>query len=242
MKTVLITGSSRGIGLDIAKRFSMEKYNVVLNCNKSVNKMETEVELLKKTNENVIGIQCDVSKYEDVERMFNKIESIFGNVDILINNAGICHIGLFTEMSEQEWGLLINSNINSVFNCTQLALKSMISRKSGVIVNISSIWGVTGASCECVYSATKGAINSFTKAIAKEVAPSDIRVNAIACGLIDTEMNNFLTEEEKNNIIESIPLCRIGKGKEISDMAFFLSSEQSSYLTGQVITVDGGFS
>ena len=239
MKTVLITGSSRGIGLEIAKCFSESGYRIVMNCIRNEDRMNEEVYLMKKANKNVIGIKADVSKYDEVENMFDRIGKHFGDVDILINNAGISYVGLFTEMDPKEWNHILETNINSMFNCTKLALPSMISRKSGAIINISSIWGNVGASCEVVYSSTKGAVNGFTKALAKEVGPCNIKVNAVACGVIDTEMNSFLSEEEKSNITEEIALCRFGKAREVANAVFFLASDQCDFLTGQVIVLDG---
>ena len=175
-----------------------------------------------------------------LEDIFKKIENKFGCVDILINNAGISHIGLFNKITPDIWQNLIKTNIEGVFNCSHIACQNMINKKDGIIINISSIWGNVGASCEVVYSATKGAINSFTKALAKELAPSGIRINAISCGAIETEMNNFLSSEEKENFINEIPYMRFGKPEEVANLAYYLSSKNSSYLTGQIITLDGG--
>ena len=171
--------------------------------------------------------------------MFDTIYSIYGNIDILINNAGISHLGLFTDMTPDDWNRLIDVNFKSVLNCTHLALPKMISRKSGNIINISSIWGERGASCEAVYSATKGAINAFTKAMAKELGPSEIRVNAISCGVIETKMNSCFTEEERAVLTDEISLMRFGKPEEIAKIALFLARDDSSFITGQIITADG---
>lgn len=241
-KTVLITGSSRGIGKEIAIAFSnVPTCNVVLNCNKSIDKMNSLLSELKVINKNVIGIQADVGNYIEVQKMFEEIDKIFGCVDILINNASICHIGLFGDMKIEEWQNILNTNLNSVINCSHLATKSMVQNKNGVIINISSIWGISGASCEVIYSTTKGGVNTFTKALAKELGPSNIRVNSIACGVIETEMNDWLSSEDKEMLKENIPLMRFGFCKEVAELCTFLASDKSKYMTGQIITLDGGF-
>jgi len=238
-KTVLITGSSRGIGKAIAFAFAKEGCNIVLNASQSSG------ELLKTQNE-LKAMECysysylaDVSDYENCKEMFGTISNIYGNIDIVVNNAGVSHMGLFTEMRPAEWNRLLDINIKSVFNCTHLALPKMISKKGGAIINISSIWGERGASCEAVYSATKGAINSFTKAMAKEVGPSGIRVNAIAAGVIDTQMTSWLSKEEREVLTNDVSLMRFGKSEEIANLAVFLAGERSSFINGQIITADG---
>jgi len=239
--TVLITGSSRGIGRAAAEEFNKNGFNIILNCSKSVDELDETVTHLKETNPNVIGIVADVSDFESALDMFRTANTRFGGVDILINNAGIAHMGLFSEMSPAEWQRVMDVNINSTLNCTKLALPYMLERKSGCIVNISSVWGLTGASCEAVYSLTKGAINAFTKALAKELAPSGIRVNAVACGVIDTVMNSTLDAAEKASLAESIPMGRFGTSLEIADLVCFLCSNKAEYITGQVIAADGGW-
>jgi len=240
-KTVLVTGSSRGIGKAIAYEFALLNYNVVINCVKNVNKLNDTFKQLKNINNNILAVQADVSNYNQVCNMYDEIENKFGSVDIVINNAGISYVGLFNEMKPDNWKDIMNTNVNSMFNCTYKALPHMISNKSGSIINISSIWGNVGASCEAVYSASKGAVNSFTKALAKELGPCNIRINAISCGIIDTEMNCFLSEDEKKQLTEQIPLMRFGKPKDVAKLAVFLASENSNYLTGQIITLDGAF-
>ncbi len=238
-KVVLVTGSSSGIGKAIATLFAKQGYKVVLNCRSSVDKMLILQNELLLFNPNILAIQCDVSNYDATQKMFDEIINKFGNVDILINNAGISEFGLFTDTTPQNLHNTINTNLFSCINTTHLALPNMISKKSGTIINISSIWGNVGASCEVLYSTSKSAINGFTKAIAKEVAPSNVLVNAIACGLIDTNMNNTLSDEDKQAFIDEIPMCRQGQPEEIANMCLFLS-ENNSYMTGQVLTVDGG--
>ena len=172
--------------------------------------------------------------------MFLQIQDAFGPVDILVNNAGISHIGLFTDMTPEQWQHVLNVNLGSVLNCTHLAVPAMVHNKTGVILNISSMWGEAGASCEAVYSVSKGGINAFTKAMAKELGPSGIRVNAIACGVIDTEMNACFSEEERAELADEIALMRFGKPEEVGRFALTLASESASFLTGQIITLDGG--
>lgn len=238
-KTVLVTGSSRGIGKEIAKTFLSKNYNVVINSKNSDTELNNTLKQLKEISKNVISIKKDVSIYNNVKELFTEIHDTFGDVDILINNAGISYVGLFNKMKPEKWQEIINNNLNSVFNCTHIALQSMIRNHNGKIVNISSIWGNIGASCETVYSASKGAINSFTKALAKELGPCGIRINAIACGVIDTKMNNFLNDEEKDILKNEIPLMRFGTVNEVSDLVQYLVSDNSSYITGQIITLDG---
>lgn len=236
---VFVTGSSRGIGKAIAREFAKNGYRVAINCTSSADELKETEKELKSINPNIYSVVCDVSDYSAAKAAFEDIEKNLGTVDILINNAGIAYIGLFNTMESTEWQHIMNVNLNSVFNCTHIALQNMIKNQSGCIINISSMWGSLGASCEAVYSASKGAINAFTKAMAKEVAPSNIRVNAIACGAIDTKMNSLLSEEEKADFAEEIPLMRFGKAEEVADMALFLA-EKATYITGQIIGVDGG--
>ena len=179
-KTVLITGSSRGIGKAIATAFAKEGCNLVLNASVSSDELLNTQDELKANGYYSYSYLADVSDYDQCVEMFNTINNIYGGVDILVNNAGISHIGLFTDMKPEQWSRIIDVNLKSVMNCTHLAVPKRVNHNSGIIINISSIWGEKGASCEAVYSATKGAVNSFTKAMAKELGPSGIRVNAIS--------------------------------------------------------------
>jgi 3-oxoacyl-[acyl-carrier protein] reductase len=182
----------------------------------------------------------DVSDYDVCRQMVDTAVAKFGSVDVLVNNAGISSVGLFQDMSRDEWDRIWRVNVGAVFNCCQLVLPHMINAKSGKIINISSVWGNVGASCEVAYSATKGAVNSLTKALAKEVAPSGIQVNAVACGAIDTEMNSHLSADDKSALADEIPAGRFGTPAEIARIVKQLT-ETPSYLTGQIITVDGGW-
>ena len=174
------------------------------------------------------------------QRLFKEIESRFGHVDVLVNNAGISIIGLLQDLSFEDWNRILSANLSSVFHCAKLAIPGMIHNHSGKIINISSVWGVCGASCEVAYSATKGGINALTRALAKELAPSNIQVNAIACGAIDTEMNAFLSEEEKESLMAEIPAGRMGQPDEVAALVLQLITG-NEYLTGQVIQLDGGW-
>lgn len=240
-EVVLISGSSRGIGYAIAELFARNNYCVVLNCKNNVSLMEEHVKNLRQFNPNVMGIQADISNYDEVNSMFEEIIALYNKIDIVINNAGISYCGLFTDMSIEDMQNTVNTNLLSVLYCSQLAAKDMLKRKYGSIINIGSIWGITGASCETVYSATKGAIHTFTKALAKELAPSGIRVNAIACGVIDTDMNGNLTSHEKEDLADSIPMLRFGKATEVANIVLFLAKKESSYINGEIIKADGGF-
>jgi 3-oxoacyl-[acyl-carrier protein] reductase len=238
-KTVLITGSSRGIGKAIAFAFAKEGCNLVLNASKSSEELLKTQEELKKDGYYSYSYLADVSDYEQCLQMFGNISNVYGNVDILVNNAGISHIGLFTDMTPDEWNRIIDVNLKSVLNCTHLAVPKMVSNKSGTIINITSIWGDRGASCEAVYSASKGAINAFTKAMAKELGPSGIRVNAISCGVINTEMNQCFTNDEKDVLTDEISLMRFGQPDEIAKLVVFTAGNGASFVSGQIITADG---
>ncbi len=238
-KVVVVTGGSRGIGAQIVKTLANENYKVILNYNNSKEQAEKiQQELLEQGNEIEI-IKADVSKREETEKLIQFAINKFNKIDVLINNAGISQEGLFTDVTEEEWQKIINTNLNSVFYCNQQALKYMIPEQQGCIINISSIWGETGASCEVAYSTTKAAINGMTKALAKEVGPSNIRVNAIAPGIIDTDMNRNLTNEEHEQIKEQIPLNKIGKALDIAKCVKWLIEDE--YTTGQIISINGGW-
>lgn len=235
MKTAVITGSSRGIGKAIAEEFAKNGYLVILNASKSVDELNEAYEEFLSKGYSCEAVLADVSEYEECKKLFIKAP------DVLVNNAGISHIGLFTDMTPESWKHLIDVNLMSAFNCSHIALKTMIRNHCGNIINISSIWGERGASCEVVYSASKGGINSFTKALAKEVGLSGIRVNAISCGVIDTKMNACFDEEEKAALCDEISLARFGKAEEIAKLAYFLAEDdKSGYINGQIITADGG--
>lgn len=238
-KVVVVTGGSRGIGAQIVKTLANENYKVVLNYNNSKEQAEKIQQELLEQGKEIEIIKADVSKREETEKLIQFAINKFNKIDVLINNAGISQEGLFTDVTEEEWQKIISTNLNSVFYCNQQALKYMIPEQQGCIINISSIWGETGASCEVAYSTTKAAINGMTKALAKEVGPSNIRVNAIAPGIIDTDMNRNLTNEELEQIKEQIPLNKIGKALDIAKCVKWLIEDE--YTTGQIISINGGW-
>ena len=233
-KVVVVTGSSRGIGANIVKTLAKKGYRVILNYNKSENYAQN----VQKELINVDIFKADVSKKAEAVSLINFAIEKYGKIDVLINNAGISQSKLFTDLTDEDWNNIINSNLNSAFFCSREAAKNMIHNKSGLIINISSIWGITGASCEVAYSTSKAALNGFTKALAKELGPSNIRVNAIAPGIINTDMNNYLSNEELESIKEEIPLERIGETIDISKCVEWLIED--NYTTGQVISINGG--
>lgn len=238
-KVAIVTGGAKGIGAEIVRTLAENGYIVILNYNNSkVQAEELKNEMLQK-GFNIEVVKADVSNRNEVNSLIEFAIKKFKKIDILVNNAGISLEGLFTDVSEEMWQKIINVNLNSVFNFTQEVLKYMIKEKSGRIINISSIWGETGASCEVAYSTTKAAINGMTKALAKEVGLSNIRVNAIAPGIINTDMNSRLSYEELEQIKEQIPLNRIGNTKDIARCVKWLVEDE--YTTGQIISINGGW-
>ena len=240
-KCAIVTGASRGIGRSIALKLAEEGAYIVINYNSDVQSAEETLNIIKKNHGYGEIYKADVSNYNQVQGMIKFAIDTYGKVDILVNNAGISKVGLFLDFNEKQWDSLINVNIKGVFNCCHAVIPNMIQNKKGVIINMSSMWGNSGASCEAVYSATKGAVNSFTKALAKELGPSNIRVNAISPGVINTRMNKWLTEEEKSDLLDSIPLMKFGEACDVANLAAFLAQDDSGYITGQIITIDGGF-
>lgn len=238
-KVVIVTGASRGIGREIAKTLAIKGYKVVANYNKSENEINKLKKELKNQGIEIECIQGDVSKREDAKKIINFTLEKYKKIDILINNAGISQFKEFTQISDQDWNYMINTNLNSVFYMTQEVCSNMIKNKSGCIINMSSIWGLIGSSCEVHYSVSKAGIDAMTKALAKELGPSNIRVNSIAPGIIDTDMNKDLNSEDLKNIKEEIPLERIGKVQDIEKCVEWLIEDQ--YTTGQIISINGGW-
>ena len=244
-KLVLVTGASRGIGRAIAERFARAGYYVVLNGRKEESLGGT-VRRLQEMGLACEGIPADVSDPAAVKELFGRLRQIAarencpGVIDVLINNAGIAHIGLLQDMEPREWRRILDTNLGGVFNTCHEAIPCMLKNHRGRILNISSVWGVAGASCEAAYSASKGGVNALTRALGKELAPSGIAVNALACGAIDTEMNSQLSEEEREALCQEIPAGRMGRPEEVAEFCLKLC-ESSTYLTGQVITFDGGW-
>lgn len=239
-ETVLITGSSRGIGRAAAILFAERGYRVVINYFQSE---EAALSLSRQLNEKgcrTLALHCDVSDRDQVRRMVEETEKAFGPIDILVNNAGIAEMKLFTDITPEYWERIFAVNVNGIFHCCQAVVPSMVSRKSGRIINISSIWGIVGASCETHYSATKGAILAFTKALAKELAPSGIRVNAIAPGAVYTDMIAGLDPQILEQVKAETPLGVIGSPEEIAETIFFAASQNAALFTGQVLSPNGG--
>ena len=240
-KVALITGASRGIGAAIARRFAQDGYHLVLCCAHSAEKMEQLADVLRREwSVEILTRVGDVGSFVFVSKLCADALEWFGKVDVLINNAGIAHIGLLQDMDEQDWNRMLSVDLSAAFAACKALIPSMVARQSGRIINISSVWGEAGASCEAAYSAAKGGLNAFTKALGKELAPSHIPVNAIACGLIDTEMNAQLSQEELDALLEAIPAGRMGQPEEVAELAAMLAAAPE-YLTGQVITLDGGW-
>lgn len=249
MKTMLITGSSRGIGAEIARlAFLSGEYNVIINYNKNhalAAELKKELENISQMNPQkkfgkVITFGADVSKEHDVNEMFKSAEEHFGTVDILINNAAISSFSLFTDLTYEEWNNTMSTNVGSVFLCSKRALKNMIRKKSGKIINISSVWGICGSSYEVHYSASKAAIIGLTKSLAKEVGPSGITVNCIAPGVINTDMNSSLSKETIIALCQETPLGKIGTCADIAKTVLFLAGTGGDFITGQVISPNGG--
>lgn len=239
MKTIIITGGARGIGKAIVYELAKSNYNIILNYNSSQKEAEQIKEELTKQGHKVDIYKADITKKEEVQKMIEYTIEKYKKVDVLINNAGISQIKTFAELTEEDWDKVIDTNLKSIFYTSKAVLSTMLHEQNGLILNISSIWGVIGASCEVHYSTAKAGMNGFTKALAKELGPSNIRVNAIAPGIIDTNMNANLSKEEVEQIKESIPLERIGKPEQIAKAVTWLIEDE--YTTGQIISIDGGW-
>jgi 3-oxoacyl-[acyl-carrier protein] reductase len=235
-KTLLINGASKGIGAEMVRLFSKNDYNVAFTYKKSD---KEAAELAKELN--ALAIKADSANEADVISAVKQTIDTFGSIDVLINNAAISSFSLFTDISAQEWKNIFDINVHGAFYYTREASREMIKKKHGRIINISSIWGVSGASCEVHYSATKAALIGMTKALAKELGPSGITVNCIAPGVIDTEMNSKLSADDIRSLIDETPMCRIGSTSDVANAALFLADDKASFITGQVLTVDGGF-
>lgn len=237
-KTVLVTGASGGIGSAIACEFAKKGYQVVISYHRHPELAELTHQRILALGSAGICLQADVRKEQQVEMLFQQAEDEFGFIDVLVNNAGISQTGLFTDTSFEDWQMIMETNVSSVFLCCKRALGPMIQRKQGAIINISSVWGEIGASCEVAYSASKAAVIGLTKALAKEEGPSGIRINCIAPGLIATKMNRHLSQEELDSFCEETPLCKMGQPSDVAETAVFLAENQ--FITGQVVGVNGG--
>ena len=240
MKTVIVTGSSNGIGKQIALEFAENNYNIIINYNKSKTQAFALDKKIKKLGSNSIVIKADVSKLSEAQNLIDLSLKEFGKIDILVNNAGISLQKIFQDVSESEWQNLFAVNIGSVFNCCSCALKDMISRKSGKIINISSIVGINGNAGQANYASAKAGIIGMTKSVAKELASRNVTANAIAPGFIATDMTASMPEKAREAAIASIPMKRAGQVDDIANTALFLASDEAGYITGEVIRVDGG--
>lgn len=246
-KTIWVTGASRGIGRAITEKIANDFYieesplNLILNSRHDDDDLRSIAHLAEEKNAHVLKLTGDVASEIDRQEMIKQIHGRFGGVDVLINNAGISRVGLLQDMPAAQIDELISVDLISVIHLSALVVEDLLKSKNDPrIINISSVWGSVGASCETVYSAAKGGLNTFTKALAKELAPSHIPVNAIACGLIDTEMNSHLSAEEMKALCEEIPAGRAGRPAEVAELVCMLL-HAPDYLTGQIITLDGGW-
>ena len=236
-KTALITGASRGIGRAAAECFAAAGYNLILTCRNSMDALrETAARLQKENDIHCLALQADIGEEEEVRHLFQSIDRL----DVLVNNAGIAHIGLLTDMTAEEWHRVMAVNLDSCFYTCRAAIPLMLKNHCGKIINVSSVWGTQGASLEVAYSASKGGMNAFTRALAKELAPSGIQVNAIACGVIDTSMNDCLTPADKAALAAEIPADRLGLPEEAARL-ILQTAQAPEYMTGQIITIDGGW-
>ena len=238
-KYALITGSSRGIGRAIALRLAKEGYHIFLNCAHSLEALDKTRQDIEKFS-TCTRVPGDIGNPDDVRKIFATITDTCSHLDVLVNNAGVSHIGLLMDMTDEEWNHVLSSNLSSVFYCCRAAIPGMLSYGAGRIINISSMWGVKGASCEAAYSASKAGVGGLTQALAKELARSNIQVNALACGVIDTDMNKQLDSEERMALAEDIPIGRFATPEEAADMVWNLICAPE-YLTGQIVTFDGGY-
>ena len=241
MDTVLMTGAATGIGRAAALLFAADGYNVAVHYNNSEKEALALAEQIAAQGGRAVAVCADVADAAQVNAMTRRVIDVFGRIDVLVNNAGIAQTKLFTDLTAQDWDMMFDVNVKGVFHCCQAVLPGMISRKAGCIINVSSIWGMVGASCEVHYSAAKAAVIGLTKALAKELGPSNIRVNAVAPGVIETRMIAGFDNETKAALRDETPLCRLGTAEDVAQAIRFLASENSSFMTGQVLSPNGGF-
>jgi len=240
-KVALVTGASRGLGKAIALQLAKEGAQVVVNYAKSAEKAREVVDAIQSAGGNALTMQADVSHFEEVEKMVDAIYEKFGRIDILVNNAGVNKDELLISMEKEDWNTVISTNLGGLFHCTKAVAKYMMLQKHGRIINISSIAGERGGRGQSNYAASKGGVNAFTRSVAMELAPKKITVNAVAPGVFETEMSSTIIRRAKDHILNSIALKRLGQAEEVAKVVAFLASDDSSYITGEVIRVDGGF-
>lgn len=237
---VMVTGGSRGIGCAVANRFAKEGYPVVITSSKSEEELERAGQEMERYGGTVLRFLADAGDYTQMQNVVHNVEQKLGAIGILVNNAGIAWIGLFQDMEYLMYEKMVRTNLLSVMHCCHLVIPGMIRKKAGKIINISSVWGNVGASCEVAYSAAKSGVNGFTRALGKELAPSQIQVNALACGVIDTQMNQCFTLEEREQLAMEIPAGRFGQAGEVAELVYQMATGHN-YLNGQVIALDGGW-
>ena len=242
MKNVLITGATGGIGSAIAFAFAKNGYNIALHTNSKPHEAQENAKTLsKECGVKAFAVMADISNENDVKNMFETLEKDFGKIDVLVNNAGVSLVSMLCDTTVEDWDRVMDVNLKGAFLCSKCVIDNMVHNKWGRIINVSSVWGNAGASCEVAYSASKAGLIGFTKALAKELAPSGITVNAVSPGLIDTKMNSHLSDDDIKAICDEIPAGRMGTPEEVANAVLFLASEGASYITAQNITVDGGW-
>lgn len=240
-RTVIVTGASRGIGRAAARLFARKGYSTVVNYHRSEQEALSLIQSLTQEGCSVLAVRADVSDPIQVKGLFQKTQEVFGGLDVLINNAGVAQTGLLTDCTPGQWDRIFDVNVKGTFLCCQQAVPLFLREHRGKIVNVSSIWGITGASCEAAYSASKAALIGLTKALAKELGPSGIQVNCVAPGVVDTQMNANLTPADLDALKEETPLGVIGSPEDIARSIYFLASSESDFITGQVLSPNGGF-
>lgn len=241
MKIAVVTGGAKGIGKAISKKLAIDGFKVIVNYNSSKEKAKLLYEEILNLGYEIDLMKADLSKCDEAKKFITNVIQKYNSIDVLVNNAGISIDGLFTDVSDEDWDNVINTNLRSAFICSREAVKTMIWNKNGKIINISSMWGITGASCEVVYSISKAGIIGLTKSLAKEVGPSNIQVNAVAPGVIMTDMMNGYTKEDIEDLKERTPLMKIGTTEDVANAVAFLASKKADFITGEILNVNGGF-
>ena len=240
-KTAIVTGGATGIGDAISSLLCQENYNVVIAYNKSEDKAKQLCDSLKSQGNNAVTYQVDVKDSSSVLKLIDFTLNTFNGIDLLVNNAGIAQQKLFSDITDDDWNNMISTNLTGCFNCCRAVIPTFVTQKNGCIINISSMWGLVGASCEAHYSAAKAGVINLTKSLAKELGPSNIRANCVAPGVIKTDMLNSFSEEDLKALADETPLMRLGAPEDIANAVLFLASDKASFITGQTLSVDGGY-